>query len=65
MIVARRPSDRPALADRAIELITRLCAALIEAPTCLACRRRKAETGWVADALGGIHGVCRDCAGPD
>jgi hypothetical protein len=63
MIVARRGFNRPALADRAIALTTRLCAALIEAPTCLACRRREAETGWVADAVGGIHGVCSDCAG--
>ncbi len=63
MIFARRWFNRPALADRGIALIIRLCAALIEAPTCLVCRRREAETGWVADALGGIHGVCRDCAG--
>lgn len=65
MIAVGDPTTLPALIVRVIELITRLCAAWIEAPTCLACRRREAQTGWVIDAIGGIHGVCRDCAGPD
>lgn len=63
MIAVGRPSDRRGLADRCIGFIGGLCAALIEAPTCFRCRQGKAQSGWVVDPLGGIHGVCRECAG--
>lgn len=62
MIAALRSANRRALADRAIALMTRVCAAFVQGPTCCACGREKAETGWMFDALGGVHGFCGHCA---
>jgi hypothetical protein len=62
MIDAGRAASRPSFAGRAIGFITRVCAALVEGPNCCACGREKAETGWMLDALGGVHGFCGHCA---
>jgi hypothetical protein len=53
---------RHTIAEAAIEFVTGLCAALVAAPTCMACGNKAAQAGWVIDALGGIHGLCTDCA---
>jgi hypothetical protein len=65
MIAAEHPAGRPAFADRAIRFMTRVCAALVDGPNCCACGREKAETGWMLDGLGGVHGFCGHCACKD
>jgi hypothetical protein len=62
MIAARRLANRRAVADRALGFMTRVCGAFVEGPACCACGRRKAQTGWMLDALGGVHGFCGHCA---
>jgi len=42
--------------------ITRVCASFVEGPTCCACGSRKAQTGWMLDALGSVQGFCGHCA---
>ena len=48
-----------------ISALDLLMEALAQVPPCIVCGRGPAETGWVVDAIGGIHGSCAACAGAD
>jgi len=53
-------SSQP-LGPRVSRAVRRLAASFVSPPPCALCGRGHAQTGWLLDPMGGMHGRCPGC----